>query len=66
MGCAWVRWGRGRHLHIYLPPYQRILVFGLKRNCDLLEGAAWWAGDGTFKVAPALWTQLYTIHAYAC
>ena len=31
-------------------------------NLDLLCQSERWCGDGTFKAAPKLWTQLYTIH----
>ena len=41
---------------------KRILIFGLDRSVRLLEKATQLLGDGTFKVAPALWAQLYTIH----
>ena len=31
-------------------------------NLDFLCESVRWCGDGTFKAAPKLWTQLYTIH----
>lgn len=44
------------------PDPLRLLIFG---NTDLLHGLArsdLWLADGTFKVVPALYFQLYTIH----
>lgn len=41
----------------------RIIVFGTERNMDLLEENRHWFVDGTFKVAPELFMQLFTIHA---
>ena len=40
----------------------RILVFGTERNLDFLQLSDGWYADGTFKVAPPLFRQLYTIH----
>ena len=31
-------------------------------NLDFLCQSLRWCGDGTFKAAPKLWTQLYTLH----
>ena len=40
----------------------RILMLTTNANLDLLRQSGRWCGDGTFKAAPKLWTQLYTIH----
>ena len=40
----------------------RFFIFGTERNLDLLETKTNWFADGTFKVAPNLFYQLYTIH----
>ena len=42
---------------------QRILIFGTKRNLEMLHNSRVWLADGTFKTAPLLFTQLYVIHA---
>jgi len=41
----------------------RMLIFGTRDNIRLLETTAHWFLDGTFKTAPALFVQLYTVHA---
>ena len=45
------------------PETQRILIFGTQRNLEMLEQSTVWMADGTFKTAPALFTQVYAIHA---
>ena len=40
----------------------RILIFGTNDSLNLLAAANKWQCDGTFKVAPVLTAQLYTIH----
>jgi hypothetical protein len=40
----------------------RILLFSTKFNLDILSQAQHWFADGTFKVVPKLFGQLYTIH----
>ena len=42
---------------------ERILVFGDKDLVNLLQGSKQWLADGTFKLSPTLFYQLYTIHA---
>ncbi len=39
-----------------------ILLFSTKYNFDILSQAQHWFSDGTFKVVPKLFGQLYTIH----
>ena len=41
----------------------RIIMFATDANLDLMRESMRLAGDGTFKVAPTLWYQIYTIHA---
>ena len=43
---------------------RRFLIFGLQRNIDMLKQSHVWLSDGTFSQAPALFKQLYTVHAY--
>ena len=42
---------------------QRILIFGTQRNLEMLELSRVWLADGTFQIAPSLFTQVYVIHA---
>ncbi|KAI6660219.1 hypothetical protein LOD99_10455 [Oopsacas minuta] len=44
------------------PELTRILIFGTQKNCEMLTSNIWLA-DGTFKTAPQLLAQVYTIHA---
>uniref|UniRef100_A0A6P7FYN1 Uncharacterized protein LOC114332088 n=1 Tax=Diabrotica virgifera virgifera TaxID=50390 RepID=A0A6P7FYN1_DIAVI len=41
----------------------RILMFGTQENLDILQQNRHWFVDGTFKVAPELFVQVFTIHA---
>lgn len=41
----------------------RMIVFVTDKMLDLLETAQTWMMDGTFKVTPLMFFQLYTIHA---
>ena len=41
---------------------ERILIFTTKENIQELSEARIWHADGTFKCAPLLFTQLYTIY----
>lgn len=40
----------------------RIVVFGTEKNLDILRSCGFWMADGTFKVAPEIFYQIYTIH----
>lgn len=40
----------------------RIIIFGTTENLKFLGKCASWFMDGTFKVTPQFFTQLYTIH----
>ncbi|QQP58582.1 Uncharacterized protein FKW44_003950 [Caligus rogercresseyi] len=40
----------------------RILIFSTQDNLTILSQANTWYADGTFKVAPPLFEQLYTLH----
>ena len=44
------------------PSDSRILILTTDSNLDFLCQSLRWCGDGTFKAAPKLWTQLYTLH----
>ncbi|ODM87032.1 hypothetical protein Ocin01_19650 [Orchesella cincta] len=44
------------------PSNDRILIFGTMKNLQHMEHSSEWYADGTFKVAPLLFDQLYTIH----
>lgn len=44
------------------PSDDRILIFSTQRNLQLLVRCQHWYADGTFKCAPPLFNQLYTIH----
>ena len=41
----------------------RIIVFGMDQALQLHSNSDNWFGDGTFKVCPEVFFQLYTIHA---
>ncbi|CAN8005570.1 unnamed protein product, partial [Ixodes pacificus] len=41
---------------------ERILVFGTPKNFERLSTAKAWFMDGTFKVTPSLFYQVYTVH----
>ena len=41
----------------------RLLIFSTQRNLDILQRSTNWAMDGTFDVAPPLFSQLYSIHS---
>ena len=40
----------------------RIIIFSTLRNLQLLSNTSNWYADGTFKTAPPLFNQLYSIH----
>lgn len=42
---------------------KRILMFGTSSNFDILQEHVHWFIDGTFKVAPNIFLQVFTIHA---
>jgi len=45
------------------PGTERILIFGRRRYLDILRNSKTWLGDGTFKISPPLFTQVYVILA---
>ena len=47
------------------PENDRILVFGTDANLQILKATREWHLDGTFKVCPDIFEQLYTVHAKA-
>ncbi len=40
---------------------ERVLLFSTKKNLKLLSENLDWLGDGTFKILPLIFFQLYTI-----
>ena len=50
-------------LHDSGPGEDRILVYSTRRNLEFLKNSRCVFGDGTFKVAPGLFEQIYSIHA---
>jgi len=49
-------------IHDSGPGTQRFLIFATTRNMELLARSQNWYSDGTFKTAPPLFQQVYTIH----
>ncbi|KAB0799136.1 hypothetical protein PPYR_07016 [Photinus pyralis] len=47
------------------PGLNRILIFGRRQNLDVLHHSREWFADGTFKIAPLLFSQIYTVLATA-
>lgn len=45
---------------------ERIILFGTSENVRFLQDNKDWFADGTFKVTPNLFYQVYTIHAIKC
>lgn len=41
---------------------ERLLIFGDRQLLEAMSRAEVWLADGTFKVVPSLWYQLYTVH----
>ena len=44
--------------------YERVLVFGDPYMTSVLESSKFWLGDGTFKLSPKNFYQIYTLHVY--
>lgn len=42
----------------------RIIMFGIEENLQLLKSNLNWYVDGTFDVAPELFYQLFTLHVF--
>ena len=42
----------------------RTLCFGTMEGVAFLAGCRTWAADGTFKIAPAIFAQCYTVHGH--
>ena len=40
-----------------------MLIFETRENVNLMERSSHWFPDGTFKTAPSIFFQLYTIYA---
>jgi len=45
------------------PGNDRILIFGRQKSLDILFRSKTWFGDGIFRTAPLLFTQVYVILA---
>ena len=45
------------------PGLDRIVMFSTEENKKILSYSTIWMADGTFKVVPSLFVQLYTVHA---
>ena len=45
------------------PGMDRIIMFSTEENKKILSYSTTWMADGTFKVVPSLFGQLYTVHA---
>ena len=46
------------------PGNDRIVIFGSSASAEFLSKCKTWGADGTFKVAPAIFAQLYTVHGH--
>jgi FLYWCH zinc finger domain len=46
------------------PNKERIFIFGTHKNLNFLKLSDTWLIDGTFKCSPALFDQIFVIHAY--
>lgn len=53
-----------RFLQVDTGGADRILVFASDQGLDLLQQSQHWVCDGTFKSAPTLFFQLYTLHSF--
>ena len=49
-------------LHDSGPGHNRILIFSTRHNLTLLAQCSKWYADGTFKISPNIFQQVYTIH----
>ena len=49
-------------LHDSGPGDERLMIFGCRELLDGLARSPMWLADGTFKVVPSLFFQLYTLH----
>ena len=41
----------------------RVLILATETNLDILNTSREWHADGTFKVSPQLFCQIYSVHA---
>jgi hypothetical protein len=44
------------------PGEERIIIFGQSQLVDGLSKASFWLADGTFKIVPSVFFQVYTLH----
>ena len=54
--------GKNFLLHDSQEGIKRFLMFSTKNNLKFLKSCEHWHSDGTFKVVPVIFTQLYTVH----
>ena len=63
---AYTRTNKGEPFLLYdsgsVAENSRIIIFGTQCNVETLNTSSVWLADGTFKVAPKLFYQLYVIH----
>ena len=57
-GSQFLLWDSGKE------DVERIVMFATQENLQRLHASQTWLGDGTFKVAPRVFFQLYTVHAF--
>ena len=61
--CVKTTSGENFLLHDSTSDGKRILIFGTAKSVTFLRNHPHWCLDGTFKVVPEIFVQLYTIHA---
>jgi hypothetical protein len=49
-------------LHDSGPSNYRIIIFSTHDNLDIMDNYSDWFADGTFKISPLIFSQVYTIH----
>ena len=63
---AYARTNKGEPFLLYnsgsVAENSRVIIFGTQCNVETLNTSNVWLADGTFKVAPKLFHQLYVIH----
>ncbi|KRZ66221.1 hypothetical protein T10_860 [Trichinella papuae] len=54
----------GAQFLMYHSPTNDILIFATEAGVRLLAQSNCWCGDGTFKIAPSWYQQLFTLHVF--
>jgi len=49
-------------LHDSGPSNNRIIIFSIHDNLDIMDNYSDWFADGAFKTSPLIFSQVYTIH----